>query len=430
MRVRPAQKQKLSSQKILRICCALVFSLGALAGARHGFAQNSGTDYASFFTEEVLTVDRERDGILPGTLRTALVQAGGILAKNNFTIVKIVFAPQVKRIQITKGLLPEIDGSLMTIDCRAHQEKVVIEWASQVEAGEDPGEERVGFKISGNGNTVRGCHLTGFPASGILITGNRNVIEDNVLGYHKEVPETAVEASSLYQEPKTNGRAGIQLAKGANENKIRHNDIVGNTFHGIFIEEGVGTANEISYNFFSKNSGQAIKAMPSGNKTQTPTLQRITQNGGTYLIEGTTPPRSTVQIYQAGGGSDEVGMLVKEEKQYQSDKFTITIEDRGIVPNETQLVVLAQALGKNTSEFSTPVLVSGPPANPPPAEIQVQAPTPEPAPAEKELSSPPQSAPEEKPDVIIDVQGQGEDGGEPDGTADEPRQNETSALGI
>ncbi|MDX1387201.1 MAG: hypothetical protein R3257_06390, partial [bacterium] len=95
-----------------------------------GFSQALAADgteaYSALFTEEVLEVTRERDGLLEGTLRTVLIQASGIRSQNSFTLVRIVFSPQVRRVRITKGPLPKIDGSLTTLDCTHPQGRVIL----------------------------------------------------------------------------------------------------------------------------------------------------------------------------------------------------------------------------------------------------------------------------------------------------------------
>ncbi|HEX5034024.1 MAG TPA: right-handed parallel beta-helix repeat-containing protein, partial [bacterium] len=238
-----------------------------------------GADFSQLFSEKVLTVSRGGDGLLPGTLRTALIQASGIRAQSGFTLVKIVFDPTIDRVRVTKGPLPEVSGSLTTIDCQTPQGRVLIEGVAENEAGVDPTIEVAGLKITSSGNVVRNCHFTGFGGPGILVKGNRNTIEFNTIGYHKDSPETAISSSALFGEPKTNQGAGILLGDGASENLIQSNDIVANTFNGVEIGQGAGPNNKIVYNYFSKNSGQAIKVGPNRYSTKRPQITKVVQEG-------------------------------------------------------------------------------------------------------------------------------------------------------
>src|SRR5262249_48871588 len=118
--------------------------------------------FAQIFTEQVLTVTRESDGLLPGTLRTALIQASGIRGQNAFSMVRIVFDPGVRHVLLSKGPLPEVPGSLTTIDCQNAQGRVLIEGSAEDPEGVDPTQEIAGLKLTSNGNVVRNCHITGF----------------------------------------------------------------------------------------------------------------------------------------------------------------------------------------------------------------------------------------------------------------------------
>jgi hypothetical protein len=183
------------------------------------------------------------------------------------------------------------------------------------------------------------------------------------VGYHQDVPETKVPPSALYQSPESNGKAGIYLGEGANENQIRHNDIVANTFHGILLDRGVGTANRIEFNYFTKNSGEAIKSIPGTPVTPPPSIQEIRQEGDSFIISGTVLTRADVQIYMLGKNADEVGMLVAEApgpSPMAHGQFEIVTKSKGFVLGETQLVAQAHGYNRNSSEFSRPILIGKP----------------------------------------------------------------------
>lgn len=459
------------------------FLLGLLAALPQVYGDEGSGAYSSLFTEEVLEVTRERDGLLPGTLRTVLIQASGIRSQNSFTLVRIVFAPQVRRVRITKGPLPEIDGSLTTLDCSNPQGRVTLEYVdAEDDAGYDPSAEEASvLTLTSNGNLIRNCHITGAPGPGIRIYGNRNVIEHSAIGYHADVPETNVPASALYDPPKSNGRAGIYLGKGANENVIQHNDIVGNTYHGVLLDNGVGTANKINYNYFSRNSGQPIKAQPGTRTTLTPTIQKISQIGDSFVIEGIASPRATVQIYMVGENKGEVGMLVSEANEHPSNtsaKFEIETKSKGFTLGKTQLTALAHGVNMNSSEFSEPIVVGkpksdsdnalSPEGSPEDGDTAAEQEEDESEPvdgeedynsqdlpqprvhgssAPAETNSPGEESPDRLPshhsstgssagrslgqgesETVINLEGQGDGGSTPDSGTD--RQNEVSSLGI
>jgi hypothetical protein len=315
---------------------------------------------SQIFTEKVLTVTREGDGIFPGTLRALLIQASGIRSQNPFTVVRIVFDPSVKRVRITKGPLPEISGSLTTLDCQTPQGRGLIEGVQENTEGIDPGDEIAGIKLTSNGNALRNCHITGFRGPGVLIRGNRNTVEYDTIGYHKEVSETAVDPSPLFGEPKTNQGSGVFIGDGSSENVVQNNDIVANTFNGVELSGGVGTANKVLYNFFAKNSGRPIKVGASANATRQPQITKIQQQGDLYFISGIAEARANLQIYTIGKDDSEVGMVVVPGTQIPQDTFTVSTKSKGFIPNQTKIVALAQGSNHNTSEFSGAIIIPGP----------------------------------------------------------------------
>lgn len=430
--------------------------------------------YALFFSEKVLTVSREGDGLVPGTLRTALAQASGIRAQNSFTLVKIVFEPAVRRVRVTKGPLPEIDGSLTTLDCQTPLGRGIIEGAIEDTEGLDPGEELAGLKITSTGNAVRNCHVTGFPGAGILLRGTRNVIEYNTIGYHKDVPETAIPASTAYEEPKTNRGAGVAIGPGANANTVQNNEIVANTFNGVEISQQAGGGNKVIYNFFAKNSGKAIKTPSSGPATRAPQITKITHQGDLYIFQVTAEPKSELQLYVAGAKDDEIVLNVANGVYSGSEAYTLSTKSKGFVPGQTRIFALSQSQDGNTSEFSAAQAIPGPP---PASGVFVSAaPEPESAPPKGETSEsksapaeesevvevdipdgdappstvthspsgeevkkpsvsenlPPPAAPHnapEVPDTTLNVKGMGDKGGQPDNGGN-PKNNDVSSLGI
>jgi hypothetical protein len=443
----------------------------ALASAQNPQPETAAANpYYAFFTEKVLTVTREGDGLIPGTLRAALAQASGFRAQNSFTLVKIVFDPTVKRVRVTKGPLPEIDGALTTLDCQTPQGRGIIEGAIEDTEGLDPGEELAGLKITSTGNAVRNCHITGFPSAGILLRGTRNIIEYNTIGYHKDSPETTIPASAAYEEPKTNRGPGILIGAGANANVIQNNDIVANAFNGVEFSPNAGDGNKVLYNFFAKNSGKPIKAPAGGTRTPTPHITKITREGDVYVVQGSAEPKSEVQLYLVGGKDDEVGLNISAGIYTATEAFSVATKSKGFVPGQTKILALSQGQDGNTSEFSGAQAVPGPApsgvivsAAPEPesgagakpetetksgsgegssdtVEVDIPEGESDAAPAQpsgeapkkstgSESTSPQAATSSSEPDTALNVKGLGDKGGPPDSGSGQ-RNSEISSLGI
>lgn len=428
--------------------------------------------YAQFFTEKVFTVSKESDGLMPGTLRASLIQASGIRSGNNFILVKIVFDPTVKRVRITKGALPEIDGALTTIDCQTPSGRGIIEGAIEDTEGLDPAEEMAGLKITSTGNTIRNCHITGFSGPGIAIRGTRNLIEYNTIGYHKDSTETSVPAS-IYDEPKTNNGPGILIGAAANANTIQNNEIVANTYNGVELATGVGAGNKILFNLFAKNSGKPVK---SGGNVKGPQITKIVRQGDQYLISGSAENNSEVQLYIAGKDDGEVGMNISSGVTATATGFQVTTKSKGFVPNHSKIFAISHSSDGNSSEFSPAQLIPGdaPPAHAlisaspasdseaapaaapkteTAAEPSVEKPVDEPgdtvvdvidspdtdsahveekskASAPAPAPSTPANVPNAEAETTLNVKGLGEKGGQPESSAPIGKSNEVSSLGI
>jgi hypothetical protein len=96
------------------------------------------------------------DGVLPGTLRTILLQAAGIRHNNPFTLVKINFDTSVKRVRVTKGDLPPVVEGLISIDCA---DRVILDGSLLEPSYLGEGEAVAGLTLSSSGNTVKGCQI-------------------------------------------------------------------------------------------------------------------------------------------------------------------------------------------------------------------------------------------------------------------------------
>jgi len=223
----------------------------------------------------------------------------------------------------------------------------------------DPSEEIAGLKLTSNSNTIRNCHITGFQGAGILIRGNRNLIEFNTVGYHKDSPETAVAPSPVYEEPKTNKGAGVLIGASASDNSVQNNDLIANTFNGVEFAPTAGRGNKIAYNYFAKNSGKPIKVTANGATARMPQITKISKEGDLYVISGTSEPKAEIQIYVQGKDEGEIGMNIVPSVHSATDTFQISTKNKGFVANQTKLIAITHSSEGNSSEFSNSFVVPG-----------------------------------------------------------------------
>lgn len=334
--------------------------------------------YSSLFAEEILQVTTERDGYREGTLRAAIIAANGIRANDAFSTVKIVFAPQVHRIQLNHGPLPAIEGSLTTLECFNSQGKALIELPAtpqereeteEVESDSDPYSENFNeedsepqhvLSIRSNNNTIRGCHFTGAPQAGLAIYGNDNTVEHSIFGYLKEQNSEELGSALLRGTPQGNQGPGLLLGVGAHDNQIHHNDFIGNNGAGILVSSQAGGGNHLFYNYFRKNKGEPIETQPGTWQTQTPSLERITPSGEQYQLSGTCAPGSQIQIYEMDPENAEVGQLVAETKAFEqarSTQFQLSFPQNAVT--SPALVALAHSPNHNSSALSQAFYLSG-----------------------------------------------------------------------
>lgn len=336
-------------------------------------------DYTNLFHEEILTVTTERDGYTEGTLRAAIIGANGLRSQTPYTTVKINMTPHVRRIQITKGALPSLEGSLITLNCLNGSGKVLIEKineepladakaSKESEESANPGHV---LRIISNNNTIRSCHFTGGLGAGLAIFGNHNIIEHNTLGYLKDHSAKHLGAALLRGTPQGNQGPGLFIGEGSHDNLVQHNEILGNNASGIKLGPGVGAGNEIRYNYFSKNQGSPIQSSPSPWQIQSPSIERITlikdqTNEATWKITGTRPAQSRVQLYTSNPTEAEINTLIAEydgRGAKRATQFEIEVAQNALPENTPALSALAFKKNFNTSEFSRPAPIPGANAN-------------------------------------------------------------------
>ena len=308
-------------------------------------SQNSGQKsfYNQLFSEETLTVSKESDSVLPGTLRTVMLQAMGIRHNNPFTLVKITFDPSVKHIRVNKGNLPPVTGGLISLDCADH---VTLDGSTLDTRYLGEGETPAGLILQSSGNTVKGCQIVGFSGNGLVLSGNRNQIRENKIGSEGKAEETL-----------TNAGSGIFFSENASENIIESNQIAGNKLDGITFSPYTGPGNRVVGNIFMENGRKGIGSTENLNRSVKPALKPIVKEGDSYIISGTLADVSDVEIFMAGPNGREGKMTIVPLFTQSRGDFSISVKSKGFFPGETKIVGLATSPGRNTSEFSDPVVI-------------------------------------------------------------------------
>ncbi len=358
--------------RFLKSLFFVILSLGIVALTQNAFSQentSSPTFMNQFFSEQTLTVTNEGDGFVPGTLRTVLLQAAGIRKNNPFTLIKIVFDPNVRSARIIKGPL-RLEGGLTQIDCA---NRVNIDGSLFDTLYVDEKETLGGILIRSSGNVIKNCRIFGFPGKTIVLTGNRNQIRENIIGI-----SSASKASNPYaalagnvDENRSGSNTGIYIDDTASENLIESNNIIGHKFDGIAFSQNSGTGNRIVGNAFNENSGKGINEPDNPNKTYKPFIKSITKENDGYIISGTLNDMAEIEFYLASATGREGKMPITPPTLLNRGDFALSIKNKGFIPGLTRIVVVATSPGKNTSEFSDPALI---PSDAPRNELIPQSP--------------------------------------------------------
>jgi parallel beta helix pectate lyase-like protein len=327
--------------------------LGILLASQTGVAANPQNPYTQFFSEVTLTVTKEGDGFLPGTLRTILLQAAGIRHNNPFNLVKIYFDPSVKRVRVNKGNLPPIEEGLITIDCA---QKVTLDGSLIDSRYLEEGESPAGLTLHSSGNVIKGCQFEGFGGHAIVLAGNRNQIRENRIGalpVAKTLPN-GLPAPASPEDTLTNSGSGIYIADQASENQIESNEILGNRQDGITFASQTGPGNRIVGNVFDENAKKGIQG-GTLYRTARPVLRPIMKEGDSYIISGIASDTGEIEISMAASDGKEGKMTIVPPFSTGRGDFSVSVKSKGFVPGSTKIVALATASGRNTSEFSDPV---------------------------------------------------------------------------
>ncbi len=312
---------------------------------------------SQIFSEQILTVTKEGDGLVAGTLRTVLMQALGIRQNNPFTIVTINFDPSIKKIRISKGNLPPIDKGLVTIDCGG---KVTFD-GSQISPAElEPNEKIAGITFRSSGNILKGCRLIGFKGAAVVLSGNRNQIRGNSFG---DSPKTATQTIGNSNDDFSNNGTAILILDESSENLIEVNEFIHNRQESIVFNSQNGTGNRIAGNSFINHGQKEIQSNQNSNQTPKLILRSIVKEGDGYLVSGTLNEPSEIELFMAYSVNRENKMTtIVPLVPFGKGDFSLSIKNKGFTPGSTKIFALSTAAGRNTSEFSDPVLI---PIDPP-----------------------------------------------------------------
>ncbi|MBL7686308.1 MAG: right-handed parallel beta-helix repeat-containing protein, partial [Deltaproteobacteria bacterium] len=264
-------------------------------------ATASSNSLSSFFSEENLVVTKETDALVPGTLRTLLLQAAGIRHNNPFKIVKISFDPSIRRILITKGNLPAIEEGLTQIDCA---DRVIIDGSQFDNRYLQNNETIVGLYLKSSGNTLKGCQITGFAGHALVLSGNRNQILNNKFGSEATSNNSANNygTSPNMNPPSTDNSignlgSGIYFLDFSNDNVVENNLFFSNKQDGITFSAQAGVNNRLESNSFSDNGRKGINSNNNLSQSSRPILRSVLREGDGYLVSGTLNDPGEIEIF-------------------------------------------------------------------------------------------------------------------------------------
>ncbi len=304
--------------------------------------------YDIFFSEETLIVSTEEDALQPGSLRSVFFTAQALRSQDPYKIIKIKFADNVERI-LLKNPLPEWNQSLITLDCSKTQGRVLIDGSLLSNGSPLEANPTTAFTISGSGNKILSCHLTGFNRAALIINGHRNVLSQNIFGY---LPGSFKPSHyNYYEDPSTNKGSAIIIENGASENFIIGNEFIANQKDVIKFAGNAGTQNRISKNIFGENFGLMIQDA-SNYRAVPPTFEILQKSNNQILIRGNTTAHSMIEFYLLGRNLQHVSPKISEQQINAYGKFEYVIPNPGLQLDKSKVVALVHEANKNTSAFS------------------------------------------------------------------------------
>ncbi|MDH3243405.1 MAG: right-handed parallel beta-helix repeat-containing protein [Saprospiraceae bacterium] len=196
-----------------------------------------------------------------------------------------------------------------------------------------------GINLQGDSNEIFDNYIGG-SREGIGIFGGRaNVIGNNFIG----TDETG--STSLGNE------TGIYLWLGAKQNRLLQNIIGQNEVYGIYCQGDSTIQNVFSRNNFYANTVGDIENIEGGNLELTPpTIHSVSA----LLVTGQGGRSEIIEIYRDDGNQTIV--FLDSTTTDEAGNFNLTLQEP--LDQSNALLATARDSSGNTSEFSTPLLIT------------------------------------------------------------------------
>lgn len=246
------------------------------------------------------------------------------------------------------------------------------------------GSNQVGLYVAGAGNQVLNNEIAANTFHGIVLKGNRSLIQQNYIG--------VTHALGLSNSTRGNGGSGIRLISGAALNLIGGDLILNANFirfngaGGVVLESGAGLSNKISHNRFAGNSGLAIDLNADNVTLPNPSdagpnnmidmpydIQTIpaSRDGvyDSYFFRGRAPENYNIEVYLSDAVDSTDPLQVLSGQSYgegdyllasqrvnatRDGKFTVTLNSSLLGLGKKVSAILVDGSG-NTSEFSAAI---------------------------------------------------------------------------
>ncbi len=241
---------------------------------------------------------------------------------------------------------------------------------------------QVGVYVANAGNLVLNNVIASNTSHGIVLKGNRSIIQQNYIG----VSPLDMNAA------RGNAGSGIRLIQGAELNLIGGDLVLNANFirfngaGGVVLEEGVGLSNKISHNRISRNSGLGIDlkangvSLPRAGETgpnnmiampvdvQVIPMRRVAPYDS-YIFRGRAPENYFIEIYLVddadhGDAAQRIGDQSYGEGDYfltsqrvnatRDGKFSVTLTSSLLGIGKRVSAIIRDGAG-NTSEFSASI---------------------------------------------------------------------------
>jgi CSLREA domain-containing protein len=297
------------------------------------------------------------------TLRAALTESefGGDEAPPLTAVYFDIPEPRVPTIRIREDVSFNL-GSLraprpVIIDGTTQPAGLVELDGSEAVSVDSAGRPIVGLDLSGQGSKVRGLVINRFPSHGIHLRPDVTPIQDGVTVEGNLIGSDVTGTVAL-----PNGGDGVHISQRPNT-AIVGNVIVGNAGHGVAVEGGEATGNQVLRNIIHGNDGLGIVLSDYANQLQEPpVLTSIVAIGGILIIQGalTGIPNTTFTLeffansmcHSSGFGEGESILGSAEVTTRASGPVGFSVALPANMARGQHLTATATDPAGSTSEFS------------------------------------------------------------------------------